>query len=355
MKSRIWWTVAPVVAFCLMLGGLLYTDAFGHKADEDPDDASTAGRASPGKSLPTPTPTPGADAAAAKASLQAAVEARQDALSELAKKAQALGKKRAETPPVAEFTMANFNTLGASHSRERHMAGGGTRTHRMYDLLKNHHADVVSLQEFQRSQVSTFLRIAGGTYGVFPGLSGRSRDGENAVAWRKDTFDLVKAETRPYPYFGGRTRNMPLVLLRHKATGVEVYVTSYHNPASIRKYGNQSRFRSRGVRAQARDASALVKSTDRALIIAGDMNDRGSYFCAMTGASPMHAANGGSNSGGCRPPHPIWIDWIMGSPKVAFSGYTKVSNGATRRASDHPLLVVRAKVTGKPGDAKSAD
>ncbi len=43
---------------------------------------------------------------------------------------------------------------------------------------------------------------------------------------------------------------MPRVLLRHKKTGAEFWVTSYHNPATCCGYGDAAGFRdARGQRA----------------------------------------------------------------------------------------------------------
>jgi endonuclease/exonuclease/phosphatase family metal-dependent hydrolase len=265
------------------------------------------------------------------------------------KRAEALTRTRTERP-VAEFTVANFNTQGASHR-----GGAVNRTRMMRDLLLSHRVDVVALQEFQRPQRAAFARAAGGTFETFPATIGRSLDAENSVAWRRDAFELVRGETRPYRYFRGAIRNMPRVLLRHRRTGVTVWVTSYHNPATCCGYGNASGFRSQDVAAQVRDANALIAQTRTPLIVAGDMNDRASYFCRMAGGTGMHSADGGNVTGGCHPPARAWIDWILGSPDVAFSGYFRENGTLVRRTSDHPLVVATAKVTGSPGAGQDAD
>ncbi|MGI9157038.1 MAG: endonuclease/exonuclease/phosphatase family protein [Marmoricola sp.] len=282
-------------------------------------------------------------------SLKSSASARSAELVRLAKKAQALSKKRRNVRPVAEFTMANFNIQGATHR-------GGIigRTTRTRDLLLSHHVDVVALQEFQRPQRQIFARVAGGTYGVFPGATARSLDAENSVAWRKDTFALVRGETRPYRYFRGGIRNMPRVLLRNLKTGVELWVTSYHNPASCCGYGNAAPYRAQDVRAQVTDATALVTATKAPLIISGDMNDRAAYLCAMTTGVDMHSADGGNHVGGCHVPPSPWIDWILGTRDVEFSGYLRDRSGFVRSTSDHPIVVTRVRVTGQPGDGAKA-
>ena len=227
------------------------------------------------------------------------------------------------------------------------MASGARRIGGVIDLLRRHHVDLVSLQEFQRPQVVAFAQHAG-EYSMYPGTGARPIDSENSVAWRSDTFELVQAGTRTYPYFGASSRNYPRILLRHRATGVEFWVTSNHNPADTREHGNQERNKARALAMQVADTNALLPH-GTPLIVAGDMNDRERYFCTMVGQTPMHAANGGSASGGgCAPPHPIWIDWILGSPQVEFSGYTR-DNSPLGGVSDHPLIVTQVAVTGKPG------
>lgn len=355
--------LAVALTLVLVGGGLLAASAHQSAGDDRGGSSARSARsatsaksarsptASPTTAAPTFAPettavTPSPDA---ESSLSDSVTQRDAELRRLAKKAQALSRKRRNERPVAEFTMASFNTLGATHR-----GGAANRTRMMRDLLVSHHVDVVALQEFQRPQRAAFARYAAGTYDTYPGTTGRSLDAENSVAWRRDTFDLVKGETRAYPYFGGHVRNMPRVLLRHRRTGVEVWVTSYHNPANIRRYGNQDRWRARGVGLQIQDANALA-ATRTPLIVAGDMNDRASYFCRMTGGTGMHSADGGNVTGGCHPPGHAWIDWILGSSDVTFSGYLRDDSGFVDRTSDHPVVVVTAKVKGKPGEGRYAD
>ena len=310
--------------------------------------SATPTRAAPTRSA-SPTPDP-----------VALVGDRQKALERLAAKARAFTDQRPERPqrpepparparPVASFTIANFNVQGASHRGNVEQ-----RTRNARDLLIRYDVGVAAFQEFARTQRVAFDRVAGGTYAAYPGTLGRSLDAENSIVWRTDTFDLVKGETRPYPYFRGAIRNMPRVLLRHKETGAEFWVTSYHNPATCCGYGDAARYRARAVREQARDANALVARTKTPLIVAGDMNDRATYFCGMASRAPMHSADGSTYDGGCRMAGHAWIDWILGTEDVAFSGYRRDRSGFVRATSDHPIVVAKVRVTGKPGDAANA-
>ncbi len=129
---------------------------------------------------------------------------------------------------------------------------------------------------------------------------------------------------------------MPFVLLRHTKTGVLSYFSTFHNPANIG--GNQQRHRNEATRRQINLFNDLEK-TGIPQFVTGDMNERDEYFCKVTGGTPLVAAAGGSNSGGCSPPRPTQIDWIFGSPNVTFSRYVVDRSAAVRRTSDHPAIV----------------
>jgi hypothetical protein len=243
-------------------------------------------------------------------------------------------------PPVVEFTMATFNLLGSSHTgghgKDPGRASGTQRLNGALALLAKHQVSVVGFQEFQPNQRQAFRSRAPG-WAMYPGLSLDNRAGENSVAWRLDTWELVKPATVPIPYFNGRIRPMPYVLLRNKQTGIQAYFSTFHNPADVRQFHNQGRFRNV---ATAREIT-LFNQLQRSGVpqfVTGDMNDRGGYFCRITGATPLIAAAGGSNSGGCVVPRPTQIDWIFGSPGVQFSGYGIDRSALVRRTTDHPVV-----------------
>ena len=84
------------------------------------------------------------------------------------------------------------------------------------------------------------------------------------------------------------------------------------------------------------------------VVVTGDMNERDLFLCRFTGGVQMHAANGGSNNGRCRPPSPAQIDWIFGSRQVRFSNYQALRNDqVVHRTTDHPLVVATLDVSGQ--------
>jgi endonuclease/exonuclease/phosphatase family metal-dependent hydrolase len=118
---------------------------------------------------------------------------------------------------------------------------------------------------------------------------------------------------------------------------------SVHNPASIRKFGDQTRWRDAAMNAQIALTNQLV-ADGTPFIMTGDMNEREKYFCAYTASGLMAAAAGGSVGAPCQPPPAsiARIDWIFGSRDIAFSDYRLVDDATVNGTSDHPLVLAEA-------------
>ena len=245
--------------------------------------------------------------------------------------------------PPLELTVATFNVLGDSHTRpggnKPGWASSANRTRWTVQLLNQHGVDVVGLQEIEKVQVNQFRNVAGGGWEIAPGSHAE------AIAWRRSEWDLVQRRSIGVPYFRGKIRQMPVVQLRDTASGRLAWFATFHNPASVKRVGNQARWRASATQRQIGLANELRPSGDPVFII-GDMNEKESYFCKFTGATGMIAANGGSNNGSCNPPRPSKIDWIFGSREVQFSGYVADLSPLVRRTADHPFVVARALVPG---------
>ncbi|NUR06422.1 MAG: hypothetical protein HOQ45_05375 [Nocardioidaceae bacterium] len=238
------------------------------------------------------------------------------------------------------FTLASFNTLGASHTTRTgklpQLASGAARTPAAIRLLDRHRVDVVGLQEFQGSQFRAFRARAGGTWATF---SARG-DTENAIAWRRDRWQLVSARTFGVPYFGGHPRSMPIVRLRDRVSGREMYFVNVHNPADTRRFGKQPEFRAAAVRREV----ALMRQLARTRVpvfLTGDMNDRRDVYCALTTGRLMVAADAGRGGDRCRPPTDAGIDWIFGRGGFTFSRFVRDRTPRRDGTSDHPIVVTR--------------
>ncbi len=247
---------------------------------------------------------------------------------------------------AADLVMSSFNVLGSSHTRHgaRGRRPGVVRIRGAAQLLAQHDVDVAGFQELQADQARGLLAATHGSWALFPG-AGAHRDSENSVGWRTSAFELVRSSTISIPYFDGHHRDMPYVLLRHRASGVQLWVANVHNPAETARFHHQQQWRTQATYLEAGLVRRL-QATGAPVFLTGDMNERAPYFCRLTAATPaLVAARGGSNgSGGCRPPAGPGIDWIFGSRGAVFSGYAEDHGPLVRRTTDHPVVTTRVHV-----------
>ncbi|MBA3283127.1 MAG: peptidoglycan DD-metalloendopeptidase family protein, partial [Acidimicrobiia bacterium] len=149
------------------------------------------------------------------------------------------------------FVIATFNTLGHSHTKpggnKKGWADSATRTRWMAELMASQGPDVVGLQEFQDPQARVFHEVTGDTWGGFGNK-------DNVVIWRRGTFELASSDTVAIPYFGGHTRQMPLVRLRHLASGQVITVINVHNPADV--HGPAAKWRAEAI---ARERTVIAR------------------------------------------------------------------------------------------------
>ena len=247
-------------------------------------------------------------------------------------------------PPVATWRMATFNLLGAAHTggrgKDPNRASGTRRMQGALEIIKQHQASVVGFQEMEGSQRAAFAAGAP-KWQLYPG-NALGNAGENSIAWDTDVWQLITPQTIPIPYFGGAIRPMPYILLQNKATGVVAYFANFHNPADIRQFQHQFKFR---LEAEKREVALFnsLEKTGIPVFVTGDMNEREQFFCTVVGSTTLHAAAGGSVTGGCQPPKPTQIDWILGSKDVVFSDYNIDKSQLVHFTTDHP--VVSAAVT----------
>ena len=243
------------------------------------------------------------------------------------------------------FTIATFNVLGASHTspggKRASMASGVARMPGVVRLLDTYGVDVVGLQELQRPQHRAFLAQTGGRYAAWspPG------DTENAIAWRRERWDLVSTRAVSIPYFDGNTRRMPVIRLRDRTTGRESFFVNVHNPADTRRYPRQGRWRDIAVAREAALVRRLASSTGLPVFLTGDMNDRRKVFCQFAARASMRASDAAEGVGpSCKPPQRAEIDWIFAAGEAEFSDHTVDDSRAVADTSDHPFVVTRARI-----------
>lgn len=237
------------------------------------------------------------------------------------------------------FTIASFNVLGAGHTDN----GGAyppasVRTPKMVNLLESYKVTVAGLQEFEAPQKAQFLKLTDGTFGVFNYVSPRGWDDSvNAIVWRKSVWQFVSGDTYSVPYFYGRLRQMPVVLLRNRLTGREAYFMNTHNPADAR--GPAQQYRDQAVQIE-RKKIVELRQTGRAVFLTGDFNDTQEAFCPLT-ANMLSISPNSLPSMTCKFPS-YSIDWIFGAGPTRFSWYLRDTSTKTDKISDHPIILARA-------------
>jgi endonuclease/exonuclease/phosphatase family metal-dependent hydrolase len=240
------------------------------------------------------------------------------------------------------FTSATFNILGASHTapggNKASWPGYAWRMARQLEMLDAAQVDVVGFQEMQRTQRSLFLEKAGATYGIYP--SSATADPENSIAWRLSKFTLLEGATFPVPYFDGRIRQMPYVLLQDNVTGRTAYFINVHNPASTTRYPNQSKWRTEALRRE-RELVISLRANGRPVFLTGDFNDREKAFCPMTTGKLMISPDSLPSMTCAYPPKYYWVDWIFAAGQARFTSLGVDTSTKPKRISDHPLVVAR--------------
>ena len=246
--------------------------------------------------------------------------------------------------------MASFNVLGASHTapggNKKGWAPASRRMVWAVQLLRGLRPDLIGFQELEVPQHRDFARLTHGRFGVFPGADRQRGSVRNSIAWDRSTWQLVRADSIPVPYFHGKRVLMPFVRLQHRSSGREVYVINIHNPATTRRWGDNERWRDLANAIEIRLVNRLRATTGLPVLLMGDFNERQEAFCRTTAQTNMQAANGGSSGAGpCRPPATAGIDWIFGSPGIRFSNYTRHQTGLVRQTTDHPVVVTGAELS----------
>lgn len=239
--------------------------------------------------------------------------------------------------------VASLNVLGAHHTApgggKASWPAGADRQRGLMTELEASDISVVGFQEFESDQARVVVEDGDWTLMRGP-TNGRFRGGgttSNAIAWQADQWTAVGSNHVVVPW--QRTLHMPVVQLRHNATGVQMIVMSIHNPATTRSAGDQSAARDRAVQIELQAARQLAASGLPVLLL-GDFNERGArLYCPMTANQTFAAAAGGSRGGGdCNPPAYGGVDWVFGTTGVGFSGWTVDSSVRNDRLTDHPLV-----------------
>jgi hypothetical protein len=162
---------------------------------------------------------------------------------------------------------------------------------------------------------------------------------ENSIIWRNSTMEFLEADYIEVPYFTS-IRKMPVVLLRHRATGRTAYFINVHNPASGVGYGDQSANRRKAVAIQ-RAKVIELRATGRPVFLTGDFNARSGAFCPLTAGKLMISPDS-IPAYTCAPPPKMGIDWVFAAGGTRFTRYARDWKPKDLRLTDHPIVWARA-------------
>ncbi|MDN4162236.1 endonuclease/exonuclease/phosphatase family protein [Nocardioides abyssi] len=242
------------------------------------------------------------------------------------------------------FTMTTFNILGSQHSAPggaaAEFAPGRVRTEWAARLVASYGSSIVGLQEIQSDQLSAMARATDGRFAFWPGTALGGKGVPQSLMWDTAVWSATYQDSITVPFMGG-TRPQPVVRLQHVATGREVYVLNIHNSPKDRQGREDERDKAEQIEVAAVNT---LKKDGIPVFIMGDFNEHEDAFCRFTGEAGMRAANGGSNDGACRPPRPMRVDWIFGTPEVQFSGFRMDTGPAVRRITDHAVITTQVTV-----------
>lgn len=349
-------TVALVVAFVtLFVGGA--TGMIGsHGDDEKPADTRAANVDA------TADPTTSTDAVADTAPSADPTAIVTDVPPQDVKDAKKLKRSlawlRRGLADETTFRVGTFNVLGSSHTakiggNKRGYASGPTRMGMAYSLINQADLDVIGFQEFEDAQYARFRSLAGSSWDLYPGPTLDRGSIRDSIAWRTDTWELVEANSISIPYFGGDPIRRPVIKLKNKESGREVWFFNTHNPATTPNHGNNAHWRGVAVGLEVRLANQL-SADGTPVVFTGDYNDRAEVFCPIVGGTELVAANGGGYSSACDTPDHMDVDWIFGAG-IQFSGFVSASQGIVGRVSDHPFVYTQGYIPQEPLGGEQAD
>ncbi len=241
--------------------------------------------------------------------------------------------------PDTSFRMATYNVKG--HHLTTGAGGLGPGDQRVRAGLARLEAagvTVTTLNEFETPQANALL--GDGDWSLHRATPNNTfRDGNssgNAVAWRTDTWNLVGTDEFTVPF--KVTLHMPVVFLQHRETGAVISVIAIHNPASTKGNGNVQGARNLATGIERAWITDFQRQyPDVPTLLAGDFNDRGTAFCAITGTGLLAASAGGSVGGACRVPRHGPVDWIFGTSQLDFLGQ-RIDTSFKGGITDHPVV-----------------
>ena len=232
---------------------------------------------------------------------------------------------------------ASFNVLGSEHTRHSSQYAVGVKRARLAaKVLDANKITVLGMQEAARDQTRVLTNRGWSSYPKW--RSSTDIQTAQSVLWRTTKWKRLRSRVFEIPFNRGNSREIPVVLLQHRASEKKLWVISVH----LTNGGSELERRER--RVGTKRVIAQVKKLRRSghpVMLTGDMNDRRQIFCRVVGSTKLEAANGGRvGARGCRPPKGARIDWIFGSPRLESSRFRFVDTRRVDKITDHTVPMV---------------
>lgn len=251
----------------------------------------------------------------------------------------------ADPTGVTDFRIATVNALGNGHTRPyAHDDAFGPSTTRMTwmaDQLDNSAIDIMGLQETNADQVWHLLKAARGTWDVYPRPEAGDDAAEAALAWRTSVWELVEATTMMNQFIS-KELPRPIVKLRHKVTGKEIYVINVHNAPWDYQFK-----RNKATNVQIAKINEL-RATGTPVFYVGDMNEKREILCKVLGKTDLVSPFGGSYddaTGKCvNPRSRMRVDWIFGSPEATYANFEYTRPPLLSLVTDHNMALVDVRL-----------
>ncbi|HWU21853.1 MAG TPA: endonuclease/exonuclease/phosphatase family protein, partial [Nocardioides sp.] len=239
---------------------------------------------------------------------------------------------RSATP--TSFRVMTYNVLGSNHTAPRadaqQYAPARLRAEWESDIILRDRPSLLGTQEPQPDQISDFSALLGGSYGITPGNSQGYAGAPQSLMFATSAWTKVWSSSISIS-FVGQTRPQPVVRLRNKTTGAEVYFLNVH----LSPHDRQTE-RVRAMDILVKEIQVLAKD-HLPIVLTGDFNQKKWAFCQVTGRTSLKAANGGYHRGStCVPPRVMRVDWIFASGG-RWSGFSMKRGAAVALTTDHAV------------------
>jgi endonuclease/exonuclease/phosphatase family metal-dependent hydrolase len=143
----------------------------------------------------------------------------------------------------------------------------------------------------------------------------------------------------------GTTRPNPMVRLRSKLTGRNIWVFNVHNSSK----NTPARQRERNAAVKIEIGKILAQRAKRIpVVFLGDMNERKVIFCKVVRQTDLRAVTGGhATKKKCVPPRTMHLDWIFVSPEFKVRSAAFDRSPQVARITDHSVLNSTTSIPGK--------